>query len=183
MSLSIVSLSRGALIAYIALLGIHFRYYTRSYITFISIMLVIIVFFFFSTELFSKIFLSLGHGKYDNLESRGYDLIFQYWQYLFFGAGEGGWMYRFNRVRELHSTFGTLFFCYGIIGMMIFIYFITRLFRTSGVSYALYLLPAFLYGLGHQGLRFTLFWVVVGLVATIGIADTDDVKHKEGNLV
>lgn len=175
--LSFISLSRGALIAFFALFIIHFMFHSRLYSVFI--VCCACAFLILNGNFIPDVILSLGHGKYDSLESRGYHLIWEYWQYLLFGAGEGGWLYRFNRIRELHSTFGTIIFCYGAIGMSIFIYFMIKIFRASGLVYTLYLLPAFLYGLGHQGLRFTPFWVLVGIVATIGIVDADDVKREQ----
>lgn len=118
----------------------------------------------------------------DSLGGRGYDRIFNNPEYLFFGAAEGGY-YRFSSDisshglltgkattieqggKELHSTFGTLAFCYGIPGIVLF---------TCMVGFAVgwkfnrqfwLLVPIFVFGFTHQGIRETLFWVVLATAA------------------
>ncbi len=100
-------------------------------------------------------------------EERGYDRIMDNKQHWFFGSGEGGYR-RFKETsaigsHELHSSAGTIFFCYGFIGSALFAVFCWRVMQGGRLRYMLMLLPAFAYGLTHQGLRFTLLWVLLAM--------------------
>jgi hypothetical protein len=109
-------------------------------------------------------------GKFDTPEKRGYDRIANHPQYLFLGAGEGAYD-RFESElygSELHSSFGTLLFCYGIPGTILFGRALFLIFARAGLRSALLLLPAFLFGLTHQGLRFSLFWVLLAFLLCVG---------------
>ena len=94
---------------------------------------------------------------------RGYDRISNHPEYLVFGAGEGGYN-RFDTFienHEIHSSFGTIVFCYGIPGTVLFILFILSLLKKLPWFYLVYSLPLFAYGVTHMGLRFTIFWVAL----------------------
>lgn len=99
-------------------------------------------------------------------EERGYDRIWQYPEYLPIGAGEGVYQ-RFakegERGRELHSSFGSVLFGYGLVGVTLFLVFFVRVIKGSTRRTALMLVPALLYTIAHQGLRFTMFWVVLAV--------------------
>ena len=107
-----------------------------------------------------------GRERDDSMAGRGYDRIFRHPQYLIFGAGEGG-PYRFESKHygEIHSTLGTLFFCYGVVGLGIFLYLMYKLLRTIPLYSFLFMAAPMLYGLTHQGLRFSLFWLFLALLA------------------
>jgi hypothetical protein len=98
-------------------------------------------------------------------EERGYDRIWRNPEYLVTGAGEGAYerfVFRPGEARrELHSSFGSLFFGYGVIGLGLFLVFATRVVRGAPLRMALMLVPALAYTVAHQGLRFTMFWVVL----------------------
>ncbi len=104
-------------------------------------------------------------------EERGYDRIADYPQYWVLGSGEGA----YNRFRddtslgahEIHSSIGTLFFCYGALGTVIFVAFVIGVMRGSGFRSWLLIMPSVAYGMAHQGLRTTLFWVLLALVVAI----------------
>jgi hypothetical protein len=101
------------------------------------------------------------------LNSRGYDRIWNHKEYWVMGAGEGG-LSRFADTsvigdHELHSSAGTLFFCYGLVGVVLFVSFLLRVIEGTTLRNALLLLPALAYSLAHQGLRFTLFWILIGI--------------------
>lgn len=101
------------------------------------------------------------------LDSRGYDRIWNHKEYWGIGAGEGG-LGRFEDTsvigdHELHSSAGTIFFCYGLIGVITFVSFLLRVIEGATLRNALLLFPALVYGLAHQGLRFTLLWILIGL--------------------
>jgi hypothetical protein len=102
------------------------------------------------------------HGTF--AEERGYDRIWQYPEYLPLGAGEGAYE-RFARpgesARELHSSFGSVLFGYGILGVTLFLVFFVRVVKGASMRSSLMLVPALIYTVAHQGLRFTMFWVVL----------------------
>lgn len=94
---------------------------------------------------------------------RGYDRITNHPEYLVFGAGEGGYN-RFDTFiegHEMHSSFGTILFSYGIPGTVLFVLFIFSLLKKLPWYYVVYSLPLFSYGVTHMGLRFTIFWVAL----------------------
>ncbi|MFT6216495.1 MAG: hypothetical protein ACJAS3_002908 [Roseivirga sp.] len=96
-------------------------------------------------------------------EYRGYDRISNHPQYLVFGAGEGGYN-RFDTFiegHEMHSSFGTIVFCYGIPGTVLFVMFVIAVLKKLPWFYLIYALPLFSYGITHMGLRFTIFWVAL----------------------
>lgn len=105
------------------------------------------------------------------LEDRGYDRITDYPEYWLFGSGEGG----YNRFRydsalgahEIHSSAGTLFFCYGLIGTLLFVTFLWRVMKGGGLRSWMLIAPSLAYGMAHQGLRTTMFWVLLALVVTL----------------
>jgi hypothetical protein len=101
----------------------------------------------------------------ETLAARGYDRILNHPRYLLFGAGEGEHG-RFNTRHpgELHSSYGTLLFCYGLIGTAIFTYALIVACQRASLMELLALCPAFFYGLTHHGLRFRLFWVLLALL-------------------
>jgi hypothetical protein len=115
-------------------------------------------------------------------EERGYDRIWRNPEYLITGAGEGAYE-RFvfrkgEKRRELHSSFGTMFFGYGIIGLTLFAVFGARVIRGAPLRMTMMLVPALAYTVAHQGLRFTMFWVVLAAFAVLKpMPDTDKKLH------
>ncbi len=96
-------------------------------------------------------------------EYRGYDRITNHPYFLVFGAGEGGYN-RFDTYiekHEMHSSVGTIIFCYGIPGTVLFTLFVLSLLRRLPWYYIIYAFPLFAYGITHMGLRFTIFWVAL----------------------
>lgn len=98
---------------------------------------------------------------------RGYDRIWEHNQYLILGAGEGG-MSRFSEIgMEIHSSIGTVLFSYGLVGFSLFLAFMTRLVRGSPLRFAVILVPALAYTVAHQGLRSTMFWIVLAIFVAL----------------
>ncbi|MCC6419143.1 MAG: hypothetical protein IT429_12985 [Gemmataceae bacterium] len=104
-------------------------------------------------------------GEYDTLATRGYDRILNHPEHLLFGAGEGAHE-RFESdlyASEIHSSYGTLLFCYGVVGAVLF---------TVGLAHVcapnpravIYLIPAFIHGSAHHGLRFAFFWATLAFI-------------------
>ena len=106
----------------------------------------------------------IGEASDDNLEGRNYDRIWKYKEYLIFGAGEGTVQERFEKDNEIHSTFGTIFFSYGIIGLLSFLLFLLQYLKINKYSFITFLIPVLLYGLTHMGLRSKIFWIILLLV-------------------
>jgi hypothetical protein len=104
------------------------------------------------------------------LASRGYDRIFNHPEHVFFGTGEGNYRDFESAIgsHEIHSSYGTLLFCYGIVGTLLFLWFLFSLARAGTMRYFQYLIPVLLYGGAHQGLRFTMLWVAMALVYCVG---------------
>jgi hypothetical protein len=112
--------------------------------------------------------LSIGSQQDDSIVGRGYYRIWTNPQYLLFGAGEYGLIRFPGEVHELHSTLGTLVFSYGVIGSLLFSVILFRVLSRAGIYNFLYLVPALVYGITHQGLRFSLLWVLFAVLAITG---------------
>jgi O-Antigen ligase len=120
---------------------------------------------------------SIGEQEDDSLQARGFPRLVEYPEYILTGAGEGA-LFRFDesedsnqdvQIHEIHSTFLTILFSYGLVGAAAFVAAIWRLYRLSYHGCFLYVLPPFFYGLTHQGLRFSFLWLLLALVAVLGM--------------
>lgn len=97
---------------------------------------------------------------------RGYTRFVEAPQYIFYGAGQG----RDDRfgdydgfVFEIHSSLAAVIFYYGILGLVLFLAFIWKLFPIK--HNLLFLSPLFVYGLFTYGLRAPYFWIALGFLA------------------
>jgi hypothetical protein len=124
-------------------------------------------------------------GEYDTPATRGYDRLVNYPEHTLFGAGEGAYE-RFHSelyASELHSSIGTLLFCYGIPGTFLFSLGLFLMFKRDP-RIALFLIPAFVHGVGHQGLRFAFFWAALAFLSCLAMpvptAATPDVDGPDG---
>jgi hypothetical protein len=103
-------------------------------------------------------------------EERGYDRIWKNPEYLVLGAGEGN-PARFTpagqKPHELHSSFGTVLFGYGIVGFGLFLVFAARLFRGALLRESFMLAPVGIYTVAHNGLRFTSLWLLLVAFAAL----------------
>ena len=102
------------------------------------------------------------------VEDRGYDRITAFPEYWVMGAGEGAY-HRFIGIskigaHELHSSMATLFFCYGIVGTLLFAMFLWGVMSRAELRAWLIVGAALTYGMTHQGLRFRLLWLLLGMV-------------------
>jgi hypothetical protein len=110
----------------------------------------------------------IGSDSDDTAEARGYGRILDHWQYAVLGAGEGA-LERFNTSVEIHSTYGTLLFSYGVPGLTLFVLYIVGVKRCCDWRLFIWCLPALAYGVTHQGLRTTEFWILLALLCGIGV--------------
>lgn len=167
-----LSLSKAAMISFVLLLGVHLLRSPKLVIVALGVAAVALA---FSSEVgiverVSARLENIGDQSDDSASGRGYDRIVKYPEHLLIGAGEGGFQ-RFSGVEyELHSTFGTILFSYGLIGSALFLVLMYHVFRCGGYFQFAYLLPSFVYGLTHQGLRFSLIWLLFAVVAVSGQA-------------
>jgi len=98
-------------------------------------------------------------------EERGYDRLWKFKEYLVLGAGEGDHRRFDTRVqaREIHSSAAGVFFSYGIVGVALFVLFVVRLVRGATLRLSIMLIPPLIYTVAHQGLRFTMLWIVLAI--------------------
>lgn len=172
-----VSLSNAAIFSIVILFGIYlvergvFRLQTILSIAFVGMMGILAL---LSTE-FGQSTIARYQYRVDTSvraqagvsewEYRGYDRMTNHPYYLILGAGEGAYN-RFDTFiddHEMHSSFGTILFCYGIPGFTIFVLLVLSLFKGLKLGVVLYAAPIFAYGLTHMGLRFTVFWIALAL--------------------
>lgn len=170
-----ISLSKAAMISAALLLVLHFLKRPKL----IAVALVVAVVGYLTLEnstIGERIAIRLeniGTQADDSFYSRGYLRILRYPEYAVVGAGEGA-IYRFGDTEysdlshEIHSTFGTILFCYGAIGTAAFAGAIFYLYRVTGFGNAVYLAPPFLYGLTHQGVRFSFLWLFLAVLVLLG---------------
>jgi len=165
-----LSLSKASIIAFLVLGLMHFSR-KASHVVLIFLICVPVAYLASDLPLIENVIerlQNIGEQSDDSLHGRGYDRIWLYPQYLLFGAGELG-LVRFPETHiELHSTIGTVIFSYGAIGTFLFGLMLWQLLKLSGWRVFLYLVPAFVNGLAHQGLRFSLLWVLFAITAVIG---------------
>lgn len=127
---------------------------------------------------------NIGKDTDDSLSMRGYDRISDYPQYWVFGAGEGAYERFDNATYEFHSTLGTVQVSYGIVGLLQFLFIIFYVIRKNGFKGWYILACLLIYGLAHNGLRNSMFWMLLSLYTTgAGIPSVRKVsvstKHSE----
>ena len=110
--------------------------------------------------------------RYDSLQGRGYDRIWQFDKYLLFGAGQGAGV-RFTRspsgrAGEIYSSVGAIVFCYGVVGALLFTAFALGILRRLSYRTMIYTTPVLIYGLVHNGVRFSPFWIFLGIAYSVG---------------
>lgn len=106
----------------------------------------------------------------EKFSERGYNRLWDYPEYLIIGAGEGAyWRFMDSAVvdgwsgMEIHSGLATLLFSYGIFGFALFCMFVLMIFRHAPPTLWFCLAAIMLYGLTHQHIRFTTFWIYLGI--------------------
>jgi len=122
------------------------------------------------------------YPQFSFLEERGYDRILNHKEYWLLGAGEGGTK-RFEETTmigatEIHSSLGTIFFCYGIVGIVMFGVFLFRVAERTSLRMWVLLLPTLSYTVAHQGLRSTLVWILFALFVCVKQLDAKKVVAR-----
>ena len=98
-------------------------------------------------------------------EERAYERITHFPQFIIFGAGEA-YRERFYPydVNEIHSSFGTLLFSYGLMGISLFLGLLVVISYRAGLVCAIVLSGIAAYSFTHMGLRTTSFWILLVLM-------------------
>jgi hypothetical protein len=181
MILVFASLSKAAIVAYMALL--FFFYFTisnnkkfkRKFIIITIFALILIVITYNTTTIVKDNLLlnavqsrlnKIGKDGDDSLEARGYYRIFDYPEYWLLGAGEGKFD-RFNHQKmEFHSTLGNIQVSYGLVGTSLFLYFMLLGLRNDMYRSWYILLSIMVYGLTHNGIRNSMLWILLAFFNT-----------------
>ena len=110
---------------------------------------------------------NIGKDSDDNLEGRGYYRIYEYPEYWLFGAGEGEYSrFRYGEI-EFHSTLGNIQVSYGLVGILLFINLMRLALKNDRYRSWYILFMIMLYGLTHNGIRNSLFWILLALMASV----------------
>jgi hypothetical protein len=130
---------------------------------------------------------NIGADSDDNLIARGYGALLNPDLRIFYGWGEGYTLEGHPGATpehglEVHSTFGGVLIGYGLFGFIIFaaffIHLVARVSSKVGVKFAIIIfLPTFFYGLTHNGIRFTIFWIFLAAVTYFAFCETRHVKR------
>lgn len=109
---------------------------------------------------------SIGSDSDDSLAGRGYDRIWTSPEYLIFGAGEGAYDRFDSQISgsELHASLGNMLVSYGVIGFSMLLVLIFWGIKKQGLWSYYPMFFILLYGLTHNGIRHTFFWILLAIV-------------------
>lgn len=108
------------------------------------------------------------------LKARGYNRIYDNYEYILFGAGQAldERFYLVSRIYdgvyteltfEIHSTFAAILFYYGIFGFILFVFFLFKIFTNLELEQKLFFLIPFCYSLTTYNARTPIFWFFIGV--------------------
>jgi len=174
--LCILSLSKAAMVALtLAILFFSLDYakhHPKKLILAISLILLFSYKFILNLDLEDLTFVNrisnIGSDNDDSLAGRGYNVIFEATGLeLAFGLGVEKVVGIFGH--EVHSTFMSMMIHYGILGFIIFSFFIFYIFynvynKLGLTKTSVLFIPFFVYGITHNGTRFTIFWIFLALI-------------------
>ena len=80
----------------------------------------------------------------------------------------------------MHSSFGTVLFSYGTVGLILFIYLTCIIIRGSDLTVVFIIGIIFIFSLSHNGLRFSAFWSLFGLIYVFGAGVSKQVRSGPG---
>lgn len=110
---------------------------------------------------------------------RNLDMLLEYPHYMIYGAGEGAFD-RFERAahpgNEVHSTFPSLLFYYGIIPLLVLIAWFVRQLKGASWSMAVAYISLFIASFVLLNQRQSLFWALIVLIG--GIVGTSLSNNK-----
>ena len=171
----------GFLAAVILLLGIFFdinynlykkislNYFIPLFVLFNFIIIsIFFLFILFNSEDIFFLFNRLLTTNFDKeLEVRGIMHFIEYPYYFIFGSGSG-LFYRFSQTgHEIHSTCFNILFSYGLIGFILFIYFLYECIKKANFYNQIYIGSIFVYGFFTYGARNPFFWICLAIIYSI----------------
>lgn len=122
-----------------------------------------------------------------SLAARGY---FQFLEGNFFEILLGHGTERINSAigHEVHSTFGAIVSSYGLLGLVIFMAFYIlwakTVFRAFGLLATIcVVLPPTLYGITHNGIRFSIFWLLIAVSFALADRALLEARRRRGGPV
>lgn len=180
--LILISLSKAAIVSVFMLIFFHFLHQignirNRFFIVTTTLLIVIIAFFLIGFDLLrisdiplldavNRRLLSISKDSDDSFEGRGYDRLYNYPEYWIFGAGEGAPnRYSGSLTGEFHSTLGNIQLSYGLIGTILFLSILLHVLKPNNYADWYLIMTLLTYGLTHNGIRNTLFWILLGIMA------------------
>lgn len=95
------------------------------------------------------------------ISDRGLDHLLNYPKYSILGAGQGGYS-RFSETgHEVHSTWFGIAFYYGLTGLILFLYFLSKIFKRLSMAEKVILLGPMFYGFSTYNARTLAFWILI----------------------
>ena len=105
-------------------------------------------------------------------DQRNYTRMLEFPEYMMFGAAERGfWRFEEDATAEIHSTPANVLFSYGLIGFVSFMAMLVLAGRRGEFGYWMLIAAPMAYSMTHMGLRFTLFWLLIALIASVTVRD------------
>jgi hypothetical protein len=182
------SLSRAALISHVFLMltfmiGPYSTHISKVFLIFVVLLFSLFQVVFLNNDAFVIEKLEIVTRVTDRLESiqtedgvveeRGYERLLNFPQYILYGSGEGA-NWRFNsktnpkhQGAELHSGLASILMSYGAFGFILFATFVYTIFQRVPLLLWLSLVAVMGYGITHQHIRFTGFWVYLGILYSV----------------
>lgn len=190
--LCIASLSKAAMVSLIVsliLLAMTLINKKNIYIYFF-ILVVVFLFIFrlgslidWSDLSFVKRLQAIGSDSDDSLAGRGYYALFEAntWE-IFFGLGYEKTLKIVGH--EVHSTYISILINYGLFGFLFFAIFqfiiFSKCYSRFGFTATIVLfLPTFLYGITHNGSRFSIFWLFLAFLYYFSNSDIYKINPKK----
>jgi hypothetical protein len=177
--LSMLSLSKAAMIStfFILVIYILFKKNSNKIIKYFLISIMLVTIFFIATRMdllanipiLNKAMTRITYSQNDDslIYGRGYGRIFEMSFNFIWGMGEGAF-YRFNYLTgsELHGTIAGTFVNYGLVGLFLFMIVLWKGYLQHKAKYLdkiLIVSGVFLYWFTHQGIRNSLFWILLSV--------------------
>lgn len=129
-----------------------------------------------------KIWKIANGGFYGLVLDRGAGRLFRYPWYLLFGAGEGGFA-RFadaGPVNELHSTWLSIWFCYGVVPMALMILWLRKVLKANTPKMWCAVLALFAESFFLINYRQPMFWMIL-MYADVTEAKSEDCRSSVYN--
>lgn len=156
----VLSLSKSAIIV-LGVVTFVYLLRERLYAFFmIAIVVVLILLFEFSDTIYlAERFINASSENDSSLEARGYLILTEFdWYHYIFGMNHD-YLASYHGNYELHSSFLFVITEFGLIGLIFFGHFLGKIAQLKNGYLILALI--LLYGLAHNGLRNTFFWLLM----------------------